>query len=266
MGRLAKAGQEDETWLLVALKKQTFALPGRRVRELVMGADIMPVAGSPEYVRGVINLRGKVISVVDLRRRLGMRTAPEEVEAFCQMMEQRRQDHVRWLDELKASVVEKRAFTLATNPHECAFGRWYDAYKPEEPWTQALLKRFEEPHGKIHATAIEIRQMTDKGERDAALDLIERTRAGVFSSMLGLFNRLQELIRERHKEIVVVVEVAGGECGMAVDSAVSVEKLGPPQPLPVAHKDGFVVRYAQKGPNELPVLLIDTERVAVMAA
>jgi purine-binding chemotaxis protein CheW len=47
----------------------------------------------------------------------------DESLAFVAMLEQRKQDHKRWLDELAASVREARAFTLTTDPHACAFGR-----------------------------------------------------------------------------------------------------------------------------------------------
>jgi purine-binding chemotaxis protein CheW len=42
------------------------------VQEIIRATDITPVPGAPGHVRGVINLRGKIIPVVDLRRRFGL--------------------------------------------------------------------------------------------------------------------------------------------------------------------------------------------------
>lgn len=62
----------------VAGKYLTFALAGEeyglsvlKVREIIKIMDITPVPQVPAHIRGVINLRGKVISVVDLRLKFG---------------------------------------------------------------------------------------------------------------------------------------------------------------------------------------------------
>ncbi len=48
---------------------ETFGLPIGQVREIVRVPDITSVPNSPEHVEGVINLRGKIVPVVDLRKR-----------------------------------------------------------------------------------------------------------------------------------------------------------------------------------------------------
>lgn len=51
--------------------RETFGVPIGLVHEIVRVPDITAVPDSPEYVEGVINLRGKIVSVVDLRKRFG---------------------------------------------------------------------------------------------------------------------------------------------------------------------------------------------------
>jgi len=50
---------------------ETFGIPIGRVREIVRVPDITAVPSAPAYIEGVINLRGKIIPVVDLRKRFG---------------------------------------------------------------------------------------------------------------------------------------------------------------------------------------------------
>jgi len=50
---------------------ETFGVPITCVHEIVRVPDITSVPDSPEFVEGVINLRGKIVSVVDLRKRFG---------------------------------------------------------------------------------------------------------------------------------------------------------------------------------------------------
>jgi purine-binding chemotaxis protein CheW len=50
---------------------ETFGVPITCVHEIVRVPEITNVPDSPEFVEGVINLRGKIVSVVDLRKRFG---------------------------------------------------------------------------------------------------------------------------------------------------------------------------------------------------
>ena len=51
--------------------KETFGVPIGLVHEIVRVPDITAVPDSPDYIEGVINLRGKIVSIVDLRKRFG---------------------------------------------------------------------------------------------------------------------------------------------------------------------------------------------------
>jgi purine-binding chemotaxis protein CheW len=51
--------------------RETFGVPISLVHEIVRVPDITAVPEAPDYVEGVINLRGKIISVIDLRKRFG---------------------------------------------------------------------------------------------------------------------------------------------------------------------------------------------------
>ncbi|HUS19581.1 MAG TPA: chemotaxis protein CheW [Terriglobales bacterium] len=51
--------------------RETFGVPIDMVHEIVRVPDITAVPDSPEYIEGVINLRGKIVSIVDLRKRFG---------------------------------------------------------------------------------------------------------------------------------------------------------------------------------------------------
>ncbi len=48
--------------------RETFGLPIAMVREIVRVPEITSVPNAPNYIEGVINLRGRIIPVVDLRR------------------------------------------------------------------------------------------------------------------------------------------------------------------------------------------------------
>jgi purine-binding chemotaxis protein CheW len=51
--------------------RETYGVPITALREIVRVPEITAVPDAPDYVEGVINLRGKIVSVLDLRKRLG---------------------------------------------------------------------------------------------------------------------------------------------------------------------------------------------------
>lgn len=69
-------------YLTFALGAEEYGLEILKVREIIGYIEVTAVPQTPEYVAGVINLRGQVIPVVDLRLKFGMDQA-ERTEETC---------------------------------------------------------------------------------------------------------------------------------------------------------------------------------------
>jgi purine-binding chemotaxis protein CheW len=74
------AGGLGGKYLTFKLAGEEYGLEILKVREIIGLMDITAVPRTPEFVMGVINLRGKVIPVVDLRRKFGMAAAEHTAE------------------------------------------------------------------------------------------------------------------------------------------------------------------------------------------
>jgi purine-binding chemotaxis protein CheW len=59
-------------YLTFALGNEEFGIPVTGVREIMGAPEITTVPYTPPFVKGVINLRGKVMPVIDLRLKFGM--------------------------------------------------------------------------------------------------------------------------------------------------------------------------------------------------
>jgi purine-binding chemotaxis protein CheW len=73
--RAAQAAQPEEkpeSWVTFALAGEVYALPVSHVQEILRISTITRVPHAPHPVRGITNLRGRVLAVVDLRVRLGI--------------------------------------------------------------------------------------------------------------------------------------------------------------------------------------------------
>lgn len=69
-------------YLTFALGPEEYGLEILKVREIIGYIDVTAVPQTPHYVKGVINLRGQVIPVIDLRAKFGMDTA-DVTEQTC---------------------------------------------------------------------------------------------------------------------------------------------------------------------------------------
>ncbi len=74
--------KKEGKYLTFSLGAEEYGLEILKVREIIGYIDVTAVPQTPHHVRGVINLRGQVIPVVDLRAKFGMETA-EVTEQSC---------------------------------------------------------------------------------------------------------------------------------------------------------------------------------------
>ena len=70
---------EDEVlqWVTFKLENEIYGINVMQVQEVLRYTEIAPVPGAPNYVIGIINLRGNVVTVIDTRVRFGL--MPSEV-------------------------------------------------------------------------------------------------------------------------------------------------------------------------------------------
>ncbi|MBP8039114.1 MAG: chemotaxis protein CheW [Aeromonadaceae bacterium] len=68
---------EDEVlqWVTFQLDRETYGINVMQVQEVLRYTEIAAVPGAPDYVLGIINLRGNVVTVIDTRSRFGLQPA-----------------------------------------------------------------------------------------------------------------------------------------------------------------------------------------------
>jgi len=73
---------EIRQYLTFYLGEEVFAIDVANVREILEFTTVTKVPNTPEYMRGVINLRGSVVPVLDMRQKFGM-TSTEKTINTC---------------------------------------------------------------------------------------------------------------------------------------------------------------------------------------
>ncbi len=59
-------------WVTYQLEDETYGINVMQVQEVLRITEIAPVPGAPDYVLGIINLRGNVVTIIDTRKRFGL--------------------------------------------------------------------------------------------------------------------------------------------------------------------------------------------------
>ncbi len=80
--RMDAVHDKEGKYLTFALGHEEYGLEILKVREIIGYIDVTAVPQTPHYVKGVINLRGQVIPVIDLRTKFGMETT-DVTEQTC---------------------------------------------------------------------------------------------------------------------------------------------------------------------------------------
>ncbi|MCC7491604.1 MAG: chemotaxis protein CheW [Fimbriimonadaceae bacterium] len=220
---MAQQTVAGEQYLVCVLDEQFYGLPAAAVREVVCPPPATALPRRDPAMRGVINLRGQVLPLIDLRTRLGLQ-ADTALTGLAELLTAREEDHVRWLAALERAVQEGSEFTLARDPQRCAFGQWYDQFRPRQRELSEQMRKFDEPHRRIHGFADRVLTMAAQGRRQTAQALLIEARHGALAHLKRLFAATREMVLHR-REVAVVVLVSGQPCALGVDRVEALEEI-----------------------------------------
>ena len=111
---------EATQYLTFKLDDEVFALDVAKVREILEESSITKVPQTPNFMRGVINLRGSVVPVIDMRLKFGMTATERTVNTCIIVVEVQLEDEVLVLGALADSVqevIEMEPSQIEAAPH-----------------------------------------------------------------------------------------------------------------------------------------------------
>ena len=100
-------------WVTFRLENEKYGINVMMVQEVLRVTEIAPVPGAPDYVLGIINLRGNVVTVIDSRKRFGLRAKEMDDSTRIVIIESENQvvgilvDSVAEVVDIRASEIEQ---------------------------------------------------------------------------------------------------------------------------------------------------------------
>jgi chemotaxis signal transduction protein len=270
----------EERWLLIEVNRQAFAISCANVIELLEQTSRMvsKLPGCEPPWAGVFKHRESVLPVLDARVMLGFPSFEEEIEDLRSMLKAREEDHVNWLTELKSCCTTGREFTKATDPHKCAFGKWYDQLRGsrtrmnrltgDDPSLTMMVEGFDGPHKAIHGIAQKALELAGDGQIEAAEALIAETWEGELGRMRQLFTSLLEGIIARRKSRFVVMEISGDRVAMVVDTVKSLVQVDESEikPIEAGEKGEACLKGVYLFEDQGPVMILDVDAIGRLVA
>lgn len=125
---IASATNADIQLVTFLLNGEEYGIDVMRVREISSMADITKTANSPQYVKGVINLRGSIVPIISLRSRFGLSEIDDDSLNCIAVMDFKGELTGFVIDEISDVVRIKRA-DIQPPPIETA----------TQPWIEGIL-------------------------------------------------------------------------------------------------------------------------------
>ena len=215
--------------VVVRIEKQKYAINSRYISSIINMQDYKPIPGVAKSILGVMNFRGKAVPLLDMRILFDLPTIKQEYEAFQSMIDTRKEDHIKWVEKLEESIDTGRKFTLATDPHQCAFGMWFYHFDTDSVAVKHHLNKIEEPHRKLHELALDLERCKEadtEEKRQDCLDHVGKTaREKYMTDIIELLDETKEVFQSLYTEMLLVLEAGGKQIAIVIDEVLSVEDL-----------------------------------------
>ncbi|MGB1090743.1 MAG: CZB domain-containing protein [Oceanobacter sp.] len=203
--------------------RHTYAVALHHVRYIAADTSLPVVkvahGGGPPV--DVVEFENQPCRLVAMRDLIGHTEDKQQTEALVELLHQREQDHLNWLNALEKALKENTEFTLARDPSACAFGRWYATFKPDNAELAHVMEKFDQPHKRIHALADELLELEAEGRVEDALSQLQHHRNTTLHRLQELFAEARNLASGNIRPTVIMLQT-----GDAKLTALLVDEIG----------------------------------------
>lgn len=255
----------DLPWLIFTLNEQAYAVNSKYVNGIEMRPDtITALPDAPDIYCGLMERRGEVYPLLNMRKAFHFPSVDDESETFGQMIEQRKGDHIRWIEAFERCYNTNEKFTLAVDPHKCAFGKWYDQFSKSTHSITFHIKKIEEPHKLLHESAAMIMNAMNRGEDKKAETLFRKLKNEYYPRVISVLDEVKAVYRSTYRETVVVLSDEKQMLGLLVDEVLAVDKVEPVvggASINLLAQSRFFKKVVQNEKIDMEILIVDEEEL-----
>lgn len=227
------------------IAKEEFAFEMEHVREILRVQPPKQVPDVPEYVLGVLTVRGQILPIVDLRRLLQQPSLADEFAGSCRAI---REDYERWIEQTASSNAGRADISTPER-----LRAWITAANSS---SQVLMETLSRLRGLNEKT---IKQV----QAQAVADEIAATARAVVSSLHDFEREVAANIQEDQR--IIVVDANGFVLGLVVDHVNEVlnvmRKLLDPPPMVTSAGGLELAAVAKLDEGNRLIMLLDVKNL-----
>jgi purine-binding chemotaxis protein CheW len=222
IGRVKEEIREEQL-VTFALGDRDFALDIAVVKEILKVEEITAVPNVPPYVKGVRNIRDRILPIIDMRKVVNMKSREHEDKY---LVEHLKEGHIHWMDSLKGTLHHGTPFTKTLDPTRCELGRLLEYRKAHDEGFIDIYYKFKPPHDGLHLTAKDLLKQL-RTNKEAAVDLYENTITPYLNTLMTLFNEMESVLAQQaaRNRRILILDIQGTTIGLLVDRVLEVSRL-----------------------------------------
>lgn len=208
-------------WITFELNSERYCISTRYISQIVSKPKLTYEKQNIPYRLGILQLRNDFFPVINLKSLLGL---PDQRFDYS-MISGIKEKHLQWVAALRSSVANNTDFTLATDPHKCTFGTWYDSYTSDNFYINFLLSLIDVPHKNLHNTAVVIEQLKIDGQNDSVRERLDYADRLCKEEIVPLLDELIEVYKTTNREMIILLNCLDQRFGITVDAIHNIEKF-----------------------------------------
>lgn len=222
---------EEITYPFIIFKSadNLYCVSSEYVATIMQVPDYQQVPESIPEITGIFLNRDETVSMVDLRKMMKKKTLEEEYRDFCAMIDERKKDHVEWVETLEQSAKSGKKFMLATDPHKCRLGKWYYSFRSNNQEVNFHLHKIEDPHARLHQAALDVENCLQDCEgcrrSECLKEVLERVRNDNMPQILKLLDQTKDIFHSTVFHEMALVLNGQKKYAIIVDEVLAVETL-----------------------------------------
>jgi purine-binding chemotaxis protein CheW len=217
-------------WLVFKLHDLAYTINSRIVTSILqMPPTVTPIASAPPMFRGVLNFRGEVLPLLDLRTLFGLVSSEQEAQEMNEQFAHMKEVHFAWVSALRDYLENGTAFTKSLDPTTCALGKLLNGYLSSTGTASPVVKSLDAIHRRLHDGG---RQLIEKTKQNPNMKRAELVNDSDFKALESIprevSNKLDQLLDtfvSNRREMIVVISNDDVSLGLIVDEVVAVDTL-----------------------------------------
>lgn len=211
--------------VIVKLGTRLFSVKADQVVSMEVLSELSEIPQAPSYIRGVAELRGQLIPVVDLRQVLGLGNYQEDLEKLSDIFSKGEKDFFKIITSFKANIGSSEMINLKSIQEDFTFSVWLKNYESDNIFISEICNSLKRRNLKILEKLKEVNLYLENNKRQEANEAFSDIENDELPKLKEIFKNTHEVIRDKSNELFIVIQQDESKFAVTVDHIEAVDLI-----------------------------------------